>query len=101
MSMTTSGETTNIQAARVFLTEISEHLNDEVNNAIALASATLAGKNIDSETLSILARLQEQGNAMAALCVEGVDHLDSHHGLMETAVNSTDEVADTDFYQHS
>ncbi len=99
VSTTASAETTNIDAAKAFLTELGEHITDDVLAKIETAKATLAAKNIDSDTLGLLSRIQEQGQALAALCESSVEHIGDYHGQMADAVNNTEEVADLDFYQ--
>ncbi|MFC4066768.1 hypothetical protein [Actinoplanes subglobosus] len=99
VSTNAPAETSNINAVRAFLNELSEHVVGDLLAKVQTAHATLAGKNIDEGTLGILSRIQQQGQVLARLCTDGVDHVDTYHGQMEQAVNNTAEVADTDFYR--
>ena len=95
-----SGETTDIQATLRFLEEMQAHLNGEVLAKLQLAQATLAGKQVDSETLAYLSRIRDQGTTMASLCEQGATHVSDYHGLMRQAVNSTPEAAETEWYRN-
>ncbi|SNY72917.1 hypothetical protein [Paractinoplanes atraurantiacus] len=99
MTAPVSAETANIDAAREFFTSLGEHLSGTLIARARTARATLAQRNADTSTLALFDRIATHLAAMAATCTSGVEHLDTYHGNLEQAVNSTPEAADTDFYR--
>lgn len=96
--MTATAETTSLAAAKMFLTDLGDHLR-QIISRIDTARATLANRGLDVDTLTRIDRVRAQTNALAALAATGVEHLTDYHAHMEQAVNHTPEAADTDFYQ--
>ncbi|MFC4066751.1 hypothetical protein [Actinoplanes subglobosus] len=94
----TSAETTNIEAARTFLTTLAAHLQ-HLRDLTGTNHATLAGRGLDATTLDRIDAIRGQLDTIAGTCASGAGHLTDHHAQMEQAVNNTPEAADTDFYR--
>lgn len=99
MTTISSAETTNIQAARTFLTTLAAHLQ-HLTRLAGTARSHLAGKGLDTSTLNRIEAIRRQLDALAGTCTSGAGHLTGYHGQMEQAVNSTPEAADVGFYRH-
>lgn len=99
MSIPTTGEAPNIQAAREALKAIAEEA-EQTNTAIDSLSASLASADMDSQTLQEVSEILEAADNLKAAADHALAGLDSRHQVMEEAVNSTPHAAKTEFYRH-
>lgn len=99
MSVPTTGEAPNIQAAREALTAIAEEA-EQTNTAIDQLSASLSSADMDSDTLGEVSEILEAADNLKSAVDHALAGLDSRHQVMEEAVNSTPHAAKTEFYRH-
>lgn len=100
-AMTTStGETTNIEATRTYLSELAGHVQSDILSQLELATSTLQANNVDQATLSDLATIREQFDQAVTALGDLAGAITDRHGAVEEAINSADEVAETDWYRH-
>lgn len=95
----TTGEAPNIEAARDALSALQAEADRTVARVDQL-SASLQSADLDPQTLSEVAEVLEAADAMKTAAHKALSGLDSRHGLMEEAVNSTAHAAKTDWYRH-
>ena len=99
--MAMSGETTTIDSARTYLTELGGHVETEIESQLELCHTTLSSAEMDEHTLGLLTQASEQFAVARATVAEALSSLNSRHSLMEEAVNATgDDAATRDFYRH-
>lgn len=99
VSVTTTGEAPNIEAARQTLKAIAEEA-EQANTAIDSLSASLASADMDSQTLQEVSEILEAADGLKTAADQAVAGMDSRHQVMEEAVNSTPHAAKTEFYRH-
>ena len=96
----TTGETTNIEATRTYLSELAGHVQSDILSQLELADSTLRANKIDQATLGELDGIREQFNQAVTAIGDLVTGINERHAAVEEAVNSTPEVADTDWYRN-
>jgi hypothetical protein len=96
----TTGETTNIEATRTYLSELAGHVQSDILSQLELATSTLQANNVDQATLGDLATIREQFDQAVTALGDLAGTITDRHGAVEEAVNAADEVADTDWYRH-
>lgn len=97
---TATGETTNIEATRTYLAELAGHVQSDILSQLELATSTLQANNVDQATLRDLATIREQFDQAVNALGELAGAITDRHGAVEEAINSADEVAETDWYRH-
>lgn len=99
MASLTTGEATNIEAARYALQALRTEAEQTVARVDQL-SASLQSADLDSQTLGEVAEILEAADAMKTAADKAFTGLRSRHGAMEEAVNATPHAAKTEWYQH-
>lgn len=99
VSVTTTGEAPNIEAARQTLKAIADEA-EQANTAIDSLSASLASADMDSQTLQEVSEILEAVDGLKTAADHALAGMDSRHQVMEEAVNSTPHAAKTEFYRH-
>lgn len=98
--MTTgSGETTNIQAARTYYTQLAGHASNDIGTRVELSKTYMTAAQLsDQGVLAAIGQVEEAARMLAAAAVGVTTALEAHR-LMEEAVASTPGAANTDFYR--
>lgn len=95
----TTGEAPNIEAARGALQALRAEAEQTVARVDQL-SASLQSADLDSQTLGEVAEVLEAADGLKTAADKVFNGMQSRHGVMEEAVNSTPHAAKTDWYKH-
>lgn len=99
VSVPTTGEAPNIEAARDALKAIADQA-EETNTTIDQLSASLTSADMDPDTLGEVSEILEAADNLKTAAANALAGLDNRHQVMEEAVNSTPHAAKTEFYRH-
>lgn len=99
MASLTTGEAPNIEAARGALQALRAEAEQTVARVDQL-SASLQSADLDPQTLGEVAEVLEAADGLKTAADKVFNGMQSRHGVMEEAVNSTPHSAKTDWYKH-